>query len=125
MQFFVEQRQLVIAECARGQRDFVGLLGQRFQNLRMAVPLVHRRIGRQAVEIAIAFHVVDPNSLRALDHDVERMIIVSSILVFEIDKILSRVGLTVSVVMTGISSLSQIVVVSTVGQLRTAVADIA
>ena len=46
----------------------------------MAVPLVHRRIRRQAIEVALAVHVVHPDALGALDHHVERMIVVSSVL---------------------------------------------
>ena len=62
------------------------------QNPRMAVSLVHRRIRRQAIEIALAFDVVDPNAFGALDDDVERMIVVSAKLLFEFDEFLSVGG---------------------------------
>ena len=88
MEFLVEQRQLIVAEGARGQRDFVRLLDQGLQNFGMAVALVDGGIGGQAIEVALAFDVVDPDALGALDDDVERMIVVSSVIFFELDEIL-------------------------------------
>ena len=88
VQFLVEQRQLVVAKGARGQRDLVRLLDHGLQNLGMAVSLVDGRVGGQAIEIAIAFDVVHPDALGALDDDVERMIVVSSVTFFELDEIL-------------------------------------
>ena len=56
----------------------------------MAMSLIHRRIRRQAIEIALAFDVIHPDALSAFDHDVQRMIIVRSILLFERDKFWER-----------------------------------
>ena len=92
MQFLVEQRQLLVAERARGQRDFPRLLVQGFENLGMAVSLIHRGIRRQAIEVTFALDVIHPHALRPLDHHVERMIVVSSILVFEFDEVLGSHG---------------------------------
>ncbi len=55
----------------------------------MAVSLVDGGVGGQAIEIAVALDVVDPHALGAFDDDVERMIVVSSVLVFEFDKFTS------------------------------------
>ena len=63
------------------------LLDHGLQNCGMAVSLVDRGIGSQAIQIAIAFHVVNPHALGAFDDDVERMIVVSSVLLFELDEV--------------------------------------
>ncbi len=47
----------------------------------MAVSLVDRRVGREAIEVALALDVVHPDALGALDDHVERMIVVSSVIV--------------------------------------------
>ena len=57
----------------------------------MAMALIHRRIGRQAVQIAFPFHVVDPDSLRLADHDIQRVIIMGSVPIFELDEILDGI----------------------------------
>ena len=79
---------MIIAEGARGERDFVRLLDQGFENLGMAVPLIDGGVGSQAIEVALAFDVINPDAFGALDHDVERMIVVGSVLFFQIDKVL-------------------------------------
>ena len=92
MQFLAEQRQLLVAECARGQRDFPRLLVQGLQNFGMTVSLIHRGIRRQAIEVTFALDVIHPNALRPLDHHVQRTIRMSSILVFEFDEVLGSHG---------------------------------
>ena len=72
----VEQRQLVVAEGARGQRQLLRLLDHRGQDLRMAMALVDRGIGRQAVEVAVAVDVPDPDALAARQDHVERLVVV-------------------------------------------------
>jgi outer membrane receptor for Fe3+-dicitrate len=62
------------------------------QNLGMAVPLVHRGIRRQAIEVALALDVIHPDAFRALDDYVEGMIVVSSIFVFEFNEIIGARG---------------------------------
>jgi hypothetical protein len=54
----------------------------------MTVSLVNGRISRQAVEIALPFHIVDPDSFSALDHNVERVVVMSPVLVFELNEFL-------------------------------------
>ncbi len=53
----------------------------------MAVSLVDRGVGGQAIEIALALDVIDPNTLGALDDHIERMIVMGAVLVFEFDEI--------------------------------------
>jgi hypothetical protein len=54
----------------------------------MAMPLVHRRIRRQAIEVALTFYVINPNSLSTRDDHIEGMIVVGSEAVFELDEFL-------------------------------------
>src|SRR5579871_102243 len=79
---------MLIAECTRGQSNFPRLLLECSQDFGMTMPLVHRRVRRQAVEIALAFNVIHPNTFGALDYDVERMIVVRSVMILEFHKIL-------------------------------------
>ena len=88
MQLLVEQRQLIVAKGARSQRDLVRLVEHGFHDFGMAVSLVDRRIRRQAIQIAPAFHVVHPHALRPLDDHIQRMVIVGAIVFFELDEIL-------------------------------------
>ena len=92
VEFLVEQRELLVAEGARGERDFPRLLVQSLQNLGMTVSLVHRGIRRQAIEVAFALDVIHPHAFGALDDHVERMVVVSSILVFEFDEVIGARG---------------------------------
>ena len=73
---------------ARRERDLVSLIDQRLQNRGMAVALVHGRICRQAIQIALIVHVVDPDAFGALDNDVERFVIVRAEFFFEVHQVL-------------------------------------
>src|ERR1017187_4253203 len=53
----------------------------------MAVSLVDGGVGSQAIEIAIPFHVINPDPFAAFDDNVERMVVVGSVAVFKLDKI--------------------------------------
>ena len=44
----------------------------------MAVALVDRRIGRQAVEIALALDVPDVDAFAARQHDIERLVVLGA-----------------------------------------------
>lgn len=65
------------------------LFDQRLKDLGVTVALIHRGVRRETIEIAFSFVVIDPHALAALDHHVERMVIVGAVEVFEIDEILS------------------------------------
>ena len=72
----VEEGELVVAEGARGERQLLRLLDHRGEDLRVAVALVHGGVGREAVEVALAVDVPDPDALAADQHDVERLVVV-------------------------------------------------
>jgi len=73
------------------QRDSVCLRDHRLENFRMTVALVHGRVGCETIQILVAVDVVHPASLGALDHHVQRMIVVGSVVFFEFDEFLSTV----------------------------------
>ena len=56
--------------------SLLGLLDHRSEDLRMAMALVDRRIGGQAVEVALALDVPDPDALAARQDHVERLVVV-------------------------------------------------
>ena len=89
MEFFTEQRELLVAKCTRGQSNFLCLLVKGLQNRGMTVPLIHSGIRSQAVEITLALDVIHPDAVRALDHNVEGMIVMGSVAVFEFNEVLS------------------------------------
>ena len=41
VEFLIEQRELIVAEGTRGERDLVGLVSQSFEDLGMAMSLIH------------------------------------------------------------------------------------
>jgi hypothetical protein len=66
----------------------VRLLDQGFENARMAMPLIDCRIRSQAIQIALAFDVVNSDSLGALYDDIEGVIVVRSVFFFQFDQFL-------------------------------------
>ena len=86
VEFLIEQRQLIVAKGARCQRDLARLVDHGLQDFGMAVPLVDGGVRRQAIEIAIAFHVINPDPFRVFDNHVERMVVVRAVLIFECDQ---------------------------------------
>ena len=87
VEFLVKRPELIIAKCPRGEGDLVRLFRERLQNSGMAVPLIDGRVGGEAVQIAVAFDVIHPYAPGAFDHDVERMIVMRTELVFEFDEL--------------------------------------
>jgi hypothetical protein len=53
------------------------------------VSLIHRGIRSQAIEVTFALDVIDPDAFGALDDYVERMVVMSAIVVLEFDIVLS------------------------------------
>ena len=89
VQVLAEQGQLVVAERARRQRHALRLVEHRRHDARMAVSLVDRRVGGQAVQVALAVDVVHPHALGALDDDVERMVVVGTVLFLDVYEFLA------------------------------------
>ena len=82
-QFPTEQRQLIIAISPRREGDPLGLLPECPQDAWMAVALVDRRVGAQAIQVASAIYIKDPRPFSASYHHGQRMVIVCAPLVFE------------------------------------------
>ena len=56
----------------------IWLLAHRRQNLRMTMALVERRVGRQAIEITLAFGIPHPHAFTPSERDVERLVVARS-----------------------------------------------
>ena len=59
------------------------------KDLRVTVALIDGGVCGQAIQIAFALDVVNPNALGTLDDYVERTIIVRSVLASQVDKVLN------------------------------------
>jgi hypothetical protein len=55
----------------------------------MAMSLINGGIRSQAIEVTLAFDVLDPHALRTLNDHIERAIVVGSVQIFQVDKFLS------------------------------------
>src|SRR3546814_17530922 len=75
-QLLVQPGELVVAERPRGEGEQAGLPDHRLQDLRVAMALVDRRIGGQAVHVAVAVDVPQPHALAARQDDVEQLVVV-------------------------------------------------
>ena len=62
---------------------------ERWRILRMAVPLIDRRVCREEVEVALALDVPHPRSLASGDDDVERVVVVRADLLGRGDQVLA------------------------------------
>jgi len=87
-----ELAELVVAEGARAEGQPLRLLGQALHQTGVAVPLIHRRVGGEKIEVAIALDVPDPDALAACDDDLERVIVVGAVTILERDQILGGEG---------------------------------
>jgi len=58
----------------------------------MAVALVDGGVGGQAIEITAAFDVINPHAFGTLEHDIERVVVVRSEFVFQVDEFLGQLG---------------------------------
>jgi hypothetical protein len=85
VELFVEGWELVVAEGAGGEGDLLGLFDHGLEDAGVAVALVDGGVGGEAVEVAFAVDVGDPGAAGALDDDVEGMVVVGAVEVFEFD----------------------------------------
>ncbi len=81
----VEQPELVVTKGPRCQGQLLTLVDHRLGDLGMAVPLIDRGVGCQAVEILVPVHVPYPHTLTAVQNDVERVIVVCAELLLQSD----------------------------------------
>ena len=83
-----QERPLIVAEGARGERHPPGLIFQGLDDSRVAVSLVHGRIGAQEIQVLAAVEVPDPDALGLVDDDVQRMVVVRAVFIFDGDEAL-------------------------------------
>ncbi len=86
------QGELVVAEGARGEGEPFGLLNERPHDAWVAVALVDRRVGAQAVQVTFALHIPDPDPLSPFDDHINRVIGVRAVGVLQSDVVLSLHG---------------------------------
>ena len=79
-QLSVEQSQLIVAKCARGQGDLIELFFHRRGDLGVTVTLVDGRIGAQAVHISNPLYILNPDALALSDDDIQGRIVAGPIL---------------------------------------------
>ena len=88
-----EQSSLTRCKVALGWDDDARLsldgLDQGFADPGVAVPLIDRGIGGEAIEIALAISVPDPDTLTAGQYDIERLVVVSAQLGLDSDQLLN------------------------------------
>jgi hypothetical protein len=75
---------------ARRQRQPARLLHHRGQDLRMAVALIHRGIGGEAIEVAMALRIPNKDALAARQNDAERFVVPGAKARFPRDEISDR-----------------------------------
>ena len=75
--------ECVVVECARGQAQHVGLILERLDDARMAVPLVDCRVGREEVKVFLTLDIPHIDALATMQHHGQRMIVVSAIAVLK------------------------------------------
>mmetsp|Transcript_243 Transcript_243/g.711 ORF Transcript_243/g.711 Transcript_243/m.711 type:complete len:286 (-) Transcript_243:171-1028(-) len=74
-------RKLVIVEGTRAQRALGGLLHERLDDLRMAMSLVHSRVGGEEIIVVLSFRVPNVSTLSARKHHRDGVVVVSTMLV--------------------------------------------
>src|SRR5207249_12174854 len=86
----VKEGQLVVVKGARRQRQSSRLLHHRGQDLRMAVALIHRGIGGEAIEVAMALRIPNKDALAPRPNDAERFVVLGAKARFPRDEISDR-----------------------------------
>ncbi len=86
VQVAVEEGELVVAEGAGGEGDALGLGDHGGEDAGVAVALVDGGVGGEEIEVAVAFDVGDPGAGGTGDDDVEGVVVVGAVLVFERDE---------------------------------------
>ena len=80
--------ETIIIERARREGQLVGLVAHGLDNLGVAMALVDSAVGRQEVEILLAFHIPHENAFAFGEHNGQRVIIVGAILGFHLHELL-------------------------------------
>ena len=87
MDRLVERTELVREKGTRRQRHTLGLFFEGLAQARMGVALVDCRVSRQEIEVLVAVGVPDPDALPALDHDVQRVVVIGAVFLLEMDEV--------------------------------------
>ena len=82
-EFFAEQRELVVHESPRRDSKPRRLFDQCREDAGVAVPLIDRRIGRKAIEIAAAIDIPNPNAEATGEHHIKWRVVARAILSFK------------------------------------------
>ncbi len=82
---FLELAEHVVVESTAGERELLRLRGECLDDLRMAVPLVHRAVGAEEVVVALAFHVPEEDALSPFQHHGQRVVVVRAEAVLKAD----------------------------------------
>ena len=59
------------------------LLNHRLHDPGVTVPLVHCRIGGKTIEVPVPVHIPDPDALPAGEDDIQRLVVVSAVSLFQ------------------------------------------
>ena len=85
---FLPHAECVVIEGAAAEGEALSLVCHSLDDFRVAVALVDSGIGRQEVEILLAFHVPHLGALTFGEDDRQRVIIVGPVLGFEVHSLL-------------------------------------
>ena len=75
--------QLVVVKSTRSERKRFCLSHHGIDDARMAVALIHRRVGREEIVVPFAFQIPYIYAFAAREHDRQRVIIVCTVLIFK------------------------------------------
>ena len=81
-----ERPEAVVVERPAREGDALELVAGGRQKIGMPVAEVHRRVGREAIEVPVAVHVGDPGALAALHDDGQGVVVVGESLVLDGDE---------------------------------------
>ena len=87
-----KRAELVVVKRAARQSDSIELGFRRRDEDLVAVTEVHRRVGCEAVEVTAAVDIRHPGALTVINHNLQRVVVVSGVLVLEIQKVLGGAG---------------------------------
>src|SRR6266404_5971278 len=87
-ELFVEGGELVVVEGAGSQCQLARLLHHGGEDFRMAVTLIDRRIGGEAVEVTLALRIPHPDALAARQNDADRLVVIGAKAPFPRDEII-------------------------------------
>lgn len=73
--------------------EFLSLIDKSLENLGVTVTLVNCRVGRQEVQVLLAFNVPNVDTLGSFGNDGNRVVVVAAEIVFHSDKVVVGLGI--------------------------------